>query len=84
MCSKKCVWTLNAPSLILCKIMIAFLKSAYTKIYNKFNQKIIAKHDALKENLYKFYNSSKHLSRKEIFDRFIEIQDECLRSVMSV
>jgi len=32
----------------------------------------------LKENLYKFYNSSKHLSRKEIFDRFIAIQDECL------
>jgi len=31
------------------------------------------KHDALKENLYNFYTANKHLSRKEIFDRFIAI-----------
>ena len=28
---------------------------------------------ALKENLYNFYTSNRHLSRKEIFDRFIAI-----------
>ena len=33
----------------------------------------MAKHDALKENLYNFYTANKHLSRKEIFDRFIAI-----------
>jgi len=27
----------------------------------------------LKENLYNFYTANKHLSRKEIFDRFIAI-----------
>jgi homoserine trans-succinylase len=32
----------------------------------------MAKHDALKENLYNFYTANKHLSRKEIFDQFIE------------
>jgi len=58
------------------------LKSAYAKIYNirkslkkklKFNEKKMAKYDALKENLYNFYTANKHLSRKEIFDRFIAI-----------
>jgi hypothetical protein len=33
----------------------------------------MVKHDALKENLYNFYTANKHLSRKEIFDRFIAI-----------
>jgi len=33
----------------------------------------MTKHDALKENLYNFYTANKHLSRKEIFDRFIAI-----------
>jgi hypothetical protein len=33
----------------------------------------MAKHDAFKENLYNFYTSNKHLSRKEISDRFIAI-----------
>ena len=33
----------------------------------------MAKLDALKENLHKFYTTHEHLSRKEIFDRFIAI-----------
>jgi hypothetical protein len=33
----------------------------------------MAKHDALKENLFNFYTSNRHLNRKEIFDRFIAI-----------
>ncbi len=44
----------------------------------------MTKHDALKENLYNFYTANKHLSRKEIFDRFIAIGAADSFTVMSV
>jgi len=31
----------------------------------------MAKHDALKENLYNFYTANKHLSRKEITNNLL-------------
>ena len=33
----------------------------------------MAKHDSLKETLYNFYINHRHLSRKEIFNRFREL-----------